>query len=519
MLMLVLPLVFIDLAPDRVSVAENRMLAGYPSLVDLKNRPEAFIQQFDIWFKDSTGFRDQILALYHVIDKNKWINRVTQYQDGPYIYLIGEKGHRYFAGGNGYLIPKFQGKEFIHVEQLHNMANKLEDAKIYLDSKGIPLVVMLCTDKETIYPEFYPKSIKRGSEPNQLEVITTYLQNYTNVDIFNIRQALLARKNDYLLYNISSGDVTHYNGIGSFFAYRELMNHIITYLPKMIPYEIVDTEISYDKKGIPSVSLKEESIYIKRSPLYSFDDDDDLSWPFPSANFTYDNSNLDLPTILFFCDSNASDGFIGKFFAQHFGKIIFLHYGNLGLFEKYIVKYKPDIVVFESAERALPDIAFWLGLINFGDIGNSIIAKSRLKSNLNTITELPLPKDIGTLKWTSYDMLSVDVIEDDIVLHCGNIDPHLNIYFHSSLDRHSGDPFIEITYTNSEVGYLMVLFDYGNGLENDTGLQYIEANLEETTIILPIEGWQEGKQLVAIRIDPPDNTVFIIKNVKFLSTK
>jgi hypothetical protein len=146
----------------------------------------------------------------------------------------------------------------------------------------------------------------------------------------------------------------------------------------------------------------------------------------------------------------------------------------------------------------------------------------RRYSNHNTIAELPLPKDIDTLKLTSYDMLSIDVIDDNIVLYCGNIDPQLNISLQSVQNKPSGEPFIEITYTNSEAGYLMVHFDYGDGLagqSNNTGFHHIEANLEETTIILPIVGWQEGRQLFAIRIDPPDNTVFMIKKVKFLSAE
>jgi hypothetical protein len=67
----------------------------------------------------------------------------------------------------------------------------------------------------------------------------------------------------------------------------------------------------------------------------------------------------------------------------------------------------------------------------------------------------------------------------------------------------------------------MVHFDYGDGLagqSNNTGYHRIEVDFEETTAILPIVGWHEGKQLVAIRIDPPDNTVFTIKKVEFLFT-
>jgi len=336
-----LPLVFIDLKSDRISAAENRMLANRPAYSDIINNPEQFIRQFDDWFKDSAGFREKLLALYKTVNGNKWLNNVVQYTDGQYVYLKGEKGHHYFAHVNGYLIPKFQGKQFLSDEQLKNMAGKLEMVKNYLDNKGIPLVVMFCTDKESVYPEYYPKSIKRGPEPVQLDIITNFLKENTSVDVFNIRQALFEKKKDYLLYNkayMGKYDLTHYNQIGAFFAYRELMKHINTYFPQIIPYTTDDIEISYDEGRIPQVTLKSGFTYLK-------------------TDSGYDNTNKDLPVILFFHDSYSAEGYIGKYFAQQFGKAIFIHWSSISNIQEYINLFSPDIVVFESAERELGGFA------------------------------------------------------------------------------------------------------------------------------------------------------------------
>jgi len=337
-IMMALPLVFIDFKSDRISVAENRMLANRPAYSDIINNPEQFIRQFDDWFKDSTGFREKLLALYKTVNGNKWLNNVVQYTDGQYVYLKGEKGHHYFAYSNGFLIPKFQGKQFLSDEQLINMASKLEMVKTYLDSKGIPLVVMFCTDKESVYPEYYPKSIKRGPEPIQLDIITDYLKNNTSVDIFNIRQALLAEKDTNLLYVVASGDLTHYTQIGAFFAYRELMKHINNFFPQIIPYTTDDIEIIYDGNGNPVVTLKSGFTYIK-------------------TDSGYENINKDLPVILFIHDSYSAEEYIGKYFAQQFGKAIFIHWSSISNIQEYINQFNPDIVVFESAERELRGFA------------------------------------------------------------------------------------------------------------------------------------------------------------------
>jgi hypothetical protein len=351
MILLFVPLVFVDLSTDRVSIQENRMLAQPPSLSDIKNHPGFFISQFDAWFKDSTGFREQLVSLYNAIYKNNSLTGEVHFTDGQYTYLIGEQGHHYFADVNGKLIPKFQGKQFLSEEQLENMAARLEDVKTYLDNKGIPLAVMFCTDKESIYPEFYPKSVNRGPEPIQLEVITSYLQDHTSVEVFNIRQALLAQKNDYLLYAISSGDLTHYNEIGAFFAYRELMKHINIHFPQIIPYELDDVEISYDEKENPQVSLRMEKNY--KNLDAPFFNGLNLNESTRAYDIAYENIETDLPIILLLRDSYAHEQYIGKYLAQHFGKTIFIHYVNSSHIKEYIDRFNPDIVVFESAERAL----------------------------------------------------------------------------------------------------------------------------------------------------------------------
>jgi hypothetical protein len=354
-LLLFVPLILVDLSPDRISVQENRKLAGPPSFSDIKNHPGLFIGEFDIWFKDSTGFREQMLALYNGISKNKSFSGQTHYSDGQVLFTIGEEGHHYFADVNGKLIHKYQGKQFLSDKQLQTMAAKLDDVKTFLEHKGIPLVVMFCTDKETIYPEFYTKSIKRGPEPVQLDVITGYLQEHISVDIFNIRQALLAEKNNYLLYPISgnANALSHYNGIGAFFAYRELMKHITTYFPWVMPLELADIDISYDEKGVHSVSLKEKTYrYLGPSFFDNVSFIDDAFWGL-AFNAAYENIDSDLPVILLLCTSYSGEDMAGKFIIQTFGRTIITHFKNMEHIEEYITRFKPDIVVFESTEYQL----------------------------------------------------------------------------------------------------------------------------------------------------------------------
>ena len=355
MAMLLVPLIFIDWHGGQVSEEENRMLAARPPKSLLIESPIIFMKEVDAWVSDNTGFRKEMIDIYKNIDV---IEKEGQYQRGELTYLIGEQGHEYYDY-EGELIAKYQGKDFFTKEELFELAEGLNEIKEYLDNKGIPMVVMFCTDKETIYPEYYPKSIMRGPEPIQLDIITDYLKMNTNIDVFNIKQSLLDQKDNYLLYDKALnkdglGDITHYNEIGGFFAYQELMQHIKNYLPEVEHLTIDDINISYDDNNFPTISLKNGMSYnfldenlLMESDLFTSD---------MKNNFLIEHTRNDLPKILILRDSYLTPHYI-KALPEHFSKTGLIHLSNMNYFKEFVEYYDPDIVIFESAERGLKNFA------------------------------------------------------------------------------------------------------------------------------------------------------------------
>jgi hypothetical protein len=178
------------------------------------------------------------------------------------------------------------------------------------------------------------------------------------MDVFNIRQALWAEKNNYLVFPKSGtvNDLAHYNQIGAFFAYHELMKHINNYFPEIVPYTLNDITISYDEKGMSDVLLKEEKAYERLND--SFFDDVTVSKPFTWENIVFENKNIKQPIILLLRDSYAGENYFSKYIAQQFGTTILIHWMNMEHLEEYITKYNPDLVVFESSEGPLKTFAY-----------------------------------------------------------------------------------------------------------------------------------------------------------------
>jgi hypothetical protein len=137
----------------------------------------------------------------------------------------------------------------------------------------------------------------------------------------------------------------------------------------------------------------------------------------------------------------------------------------------------------------------------------------------NTIAELSIFQDINVLKQNSYDV-DFDIINDNLVLKCGNLDPQLSIQLLNPAEKNTGNPFVEIIYTTSKSGLLQIFYNYGNGLsEQNSYSEFINSTNNEKTIQIPIVGWEEGKQLVGIRIDPPNDTAFMLKNISIITLK
>jgi len=354
--MLLMPMVFVEPSGGGVSEKENRMLASRPALVDLRKSPSDFIKRFDNWFSDNVWFRECLIDYYH--NTLVKLENNVQYTDGQYLMLIGEQGHHYFAHTNGWMISKFQGKPFVSEEQIKGLVDGLNKAKNYLAKRGIPLVVMFCVDKETIYPEYYPKSIKRGPEPIQLDIITDYITNHTNVDLFNIKNCLLSEKGSYSVFN-KEGDtsiLSHYSEIGAFFAYQELIKHINAYMPPIEAFSIGDVYITFDNRGvyqnIAYVQLMKDITH-KRIGADFFDG---VPLDNPSQGVAFKNRDSSLPTILLMRDSYAGNkdfDYLSRYIPEHFGNTIMIHWRNLKYLNEYVEYFQPDIVVFESAEREL----------------------------------------------------------------------------------------------------------------------------------------------------------------------
>ena len=144
-----------------------------------------------------------------------------------------------------------------------------------------------------------------------------------------------------------------------------------------------------------------------------------------------------------------------------------------------------------------------------------------VETTINTIIEkieFAGVDDIETLRVNTSDINSLEIIDGNIVLRCGYYDPWLYLPMYYAIEKPRGMPFLEITYINNIAGPLQVFYDYGDVLtEENSFVGTIWSNNKESLVLFPIVGWHEGTQLIAIRLDPPNDSEFTLINIKLLS--
>ena len=200
-----------------VSVQENRRLARYPLFFEDNRLNEKFGPQFDTWFNDRFNGRDSFINVYnHIIS---YINLK------PYsrISLLGHDGWMFSKGHAA--VEMFQNNNLFSDKELQIIGKNLTEFEKAAKQKGVKNVYFLLNnDKESLYGEFYPTSIKKLGKISRLVQMLDYLhEHHPELKVLNFKDKFdEIKKSETVFYKTG----THMNHIGSFYNYKFMMEEI-----------------------------------------------------------------------------------------------------------------------------------------------------------------------------------------------------------------------------------------------------------------------------------------------------
>jgi hypothetical protein len=185
---------------------------------------QSYPEKYAAYFDDTFGLRDWLLRWhsiekYFVFDVSPTSRAVLGRDD--WMFYTGDFSMEVFRG----LLPMTQ-------KELHNWQVMLEAKRDLLRKKGSQYLFVIGPNKETIYPDYMPARFNRVQPLTRLDQFAEYMKQHSDVEILDLRPALRAARSedgpgDYVYFQLG----THWNGRGSYLAYRELIDRVGKLVP------------------------------------------------------------------------------------------------------------------------------------------------------------------------------------------------------------------------------------------------------------------------------------------------
>ncbi len=357
---LFIPMLNINTSEMAQSKKENRMLAKYVPLFGNDGINLNYGKDFETWFSDRFWGRERAIK-----SLTKLRNKIL-FSNGNTAVFVGEDGWLYTKRFNS--IAMFQNTNLFSDDELNRITENMQkilnkgqqiNAKIYL---------VLSNDKESIYPEFYPKEVKKVGKISRRDQLISHLKTkLPNLRIVSSTQNLIDHKNSGKTVFCKTG--THMNNTGSWIEYQTLMQEISKDFSKVKPYQIsninIESKYECDEDLLSSIEIENydknhllNDVYTIKSPKacqvdkYNHDNDTD------SLTEVFKNKQAKSPyKVLLMGDSFANR--YKTYLAETFSEFcnIYISSGRGFIWNnkelEYIKTTKPNIIVFATTERFL----------------------------------------------------------------------------------------------------------------------------------------------------------------------
>lgn len=162
----------------------------------------------------------------------------------PQVVVGPNRWLEYTSDGN---LDDFQNLTMTDPQILVNIQTKLFRLNEKLKQRNIDLVVVVAPNKSTIYPENTPPEIQKAGEKSRLDSFIELMDKSAPPILLDLRSSLQAGRAVQPIYYKTD---THWNAIGAFIAYHDIMERISLSYPDLKPLDLNDFTV-IEKKPAP----------------------------------------------------------------------------------------------------------------------------------------------------------------------------------------------------------------------------------------------------------------------------
>lgn len=341
---------------DEKQSIENRMLLSWNKLELGSRSPGDIFRLLTRVFEDNFVFRTELIKTSNFFDLNIFKSNPV----GGFV--IGENGWEFYAGDENLLDQA--GLRTLSGAQLYEVTNNIENSIKELLQQGVKPSILVVPNKATIYREYLPKNFKRINAKTRADQIMKFSGENQLLErlVFN-KEFYLAQKVNHES-EIYEKKGSHWNDLGAFFGYLNLMQNIGLEPLSLSQYDIKD---QFDYTAMSSTymptfnnfkSLKSPVLTLNSRPnlktVMKVGTPSDFNFEIsgvkpdqPHSIKVLENLENKKPSLLIFGDS-FSDKLL-PFLAPHFSVITFV--GSRFIDHNFVREQSPDFVVHEISER------------------------------------------------------------------------------------------------------------------------------------------------------------------------
>lgn len=342
---LFVPFLFTRWESGGVSEKENRNLALFPSVIVDDKFNQSFTKDFETWFMDHMGFRQDLIAANTDL-MQKVFDRSLSNSD----WKIGRTGDSIFA-------PNFIVHDYAHAnlrskEDVKRIGESYQIIHDWLVAKDISFYYVQCVDKHTIYPERFIEHVNQMGDVSKTDQVLNYLQNETSVNAIYFKQVLDENRMQYDVFS-HWGDSTHWTDRGAYISYCHMMDQINK--DQTVPLRMLteeDYHISYETYYGYNGESEQIEVFSIKSPTAQRTDTSVMGeWATDYRHSVWKNPVAGNDQRLLLMGDSYFNGYLIDDIAESFREVWLVWGDYTGDMPAIVELCDPDIVILECAER------------------------------------------------------------------------------------------------------------------------------------------------------------------------
>lgn len=321
------PTIFMLTGSDSsIDNAEKRGLAKLPPLQ--LSKIWEFPAKYRQYFNDHFPFRGPFIRFNNVL-------KVKVYKTSPIPkVIVGKNGWLFYRSeleNDGNTIQDYQGNLLFTEAELKRIKKNIERKIAQCKRANTHLLIILVPNKETIYSELMPVSIKKG-KTNRFHQLKTLCQKNPHLPVMFLTDALMEKKKERRIFYTGG---THWNQYGAFYGYEAIMKRLEKDFPQLKPYPLEAFDVTLEKDSAYDhwFGFKEHRHFLLS-----------LKEPLPQK---FREGREKLKCVAF---RDSFFMYFPHFYQYHFEP--FLQVSNHGYNHQLIKAQKPDVVIWEIIERS-----------------------------------------------------------------------------------------------------------------------------------------------------------------------